>query len=136
MVRPEEERSQIDEWNRTEAGEKDSQITLRGYRVDWGDRGAAEGIRRSEGSVVVAREEVQEEKRFGGVLHRCRDGGRKRPAAECGGRAARLPASKLAEYMVPTWYVRLERLPLTENGKVDRKRCPLRREKDFAVRWV
>jgi len=64
-VRPEEERSQIDEWNRTEAEKRDSQITIRGYRVDLGEIEARlreyEGVREA---VVVAREEVQEEKRL------------------------------------------------------------------------
>jgi aryl carrier-like protein len=134
-VRPEEERSQIDEWNRTEAEKRDSQIKIRGYRVDLGEIEARlreyEGVREA---VVVAREEVQEEKRLVAyyTVAETEDetaGGRVR-----GEELRAYLRQSLPEYMVPAWYVRLERLPLTENGKVDRKALPAPEGEGFAVR--
>jgi amino acid adenylation domain-containing protein/non-ribosomal peptide synthase protein (TIGR01720 family) len=47
------------------------------------------------------------------------------PAAVEGGELARFLQDKLPAYMVPASFVILPRLPLTANGKVDRRRLPL-----------
>jgi len=97
-------------------GRRDEQIKLRGYRIELREIEAV--IREQEGvreAVVVLREEEGKEKRL--VAYVAGEG----LSEEClrEGIGKRLP-----EYMVPWAWVMLEKLPLTSNGKVDRKRLP------------
>jgi amino acid adenylation domain-containing protein len=51
------------------------------------------------------------------------------------GELRRFLAQKVSDYMIPSYFVRLDRLPLTPNGKVDRKALPepeLEVTKEFA----
>src|SRR5581483_6733702 len=98
-------------------GRKDQQVKGRGYRIELGEiearLGGHPGVRES---VVVARETDGGEKQLVGYV-----------VMEEGGRAEELRAylkERLPEYMVPAFVVRLERLPLTANGKVDRRSLP------------
>ena len=88
-------------------------MKVRGYRVELGDvesalRGCA-GVR--EGAVVL---------RDGRLVAYVVDDGVALPESYASMLRERLP-----EYMVPSAYVRLESLPLTVNGKLDRSRLPL-----------
>src|SRR5581483_7156134 len=98
-------------------GRKDQQVKVRGYRIELGEiearLGGHPGVRES---VVVARETDGGEKQLVGYV-----------VMEEGGRAEELRAylkERLPEYMVPAFVVALERLPLTANGKVDRRSLP------------
>lgn len=100
-------------------GRVDHQIKIRGYRVEPSD--------------VEAALEKQTQVREAFVMAREFGPGDKRLVAYLGTDLANPPgvselraflATKLPEYMIPSAFVLLEKLPLNSNGKVDRKALP------------
>jgi non-ribosomal peptide synthase protein (TIGR01720 family) len=101
-------------------GRLDEQVKVRGYRIELGEVEAA--LRESEDvaeCVVVAREEGGGDKRLVAYVVRAGGGGEGGAAQWRGSLKLRLP-----DYMIPSSFVELERLPLTANGKVDRRALP------------
>jgi amino acid adenylation domain-containing protein/non-ribosomal peptide synthase protein (TIGR01720 family) len=98
-------------------GRFDHQVKLRGFRVELGEVEAAlakhDAVREV---VVVAREEKPGDKRLIAYYVPERDAA----ASEL----RTFLKERLPEYMVPALFVALERLPLSPNGKVDRKALP------------
>ena len=101
-------------------GRNDHQVKIRGFRIELGEIEAqlarCTGVR--EGAVLT-REDIEGEKRLVAYLV---------PEDP-----ARLPTAKelrerlmgtLPEYMVPSAFVILERMPVSPNGKLDRKALP------------
>ncbi|MCT8330099.1 MupA/Atu3671 family FMN-dependent luciferase-like monooxygenase [Albidovulum sediminis] len=98
-------------------GRLDHQVKIRGYRIELGEiEAAAEAAPFVRQAVVVAREDVPGDLRL--VVYVTAAEGF---AAE--GLAADLK-SRLPAHMVPAHVVRLPEMPLTPNGKVDRKALP------------
>ena len=100
-------------------GRNDFQVKIRGFRIETGEIEAVLGKHPNIGqALVIARED---------------EGGRKRLVAylvpqrgaqlEIGSIKAYL-GEQLPEYMIPSAFVRLEALPVTSHGKIDRKKLP------------
>jgi amino acid adenylation domain-containing protein/non-ribosomal peptide synthase protein (TIGR01720 family) len=99
----------------------DNQTKLRGFRIELGEIESildrTPGVRQS---VVVVREDVPGNQQLVAyVVGATTNGG----APEASALKTAL-ASKLPEYMVPSAIVMLEALPLTLNGKIDRRALP------------
>src|SRR5581483_1948220 len=101
------------------AGRIDNQVKVRGYRIELGEVETVRGQHPAvQECVVVAREEVAGDKRLVGYVVAA--AGQSVNAAELRGWVK----ERLPEYMVPVAMVAMERLPLSPNGKVDRKNLP------------
>jgi amino acid adenylation domain-containing protein len=101
-------------------GRADEQVKVRGYRIEVGEVESAltehTGVREA---VVTARGDGSGEKRLVAYVV----GEEESPAPTVGELREHL-RERLPEYMVPSVFVVLERLPLTANGKVDRRALP------------
>ncbi|TFF01577.1 amino acid adenylation domain-containing protein, partial [Pseudomonas sp. BCA14] len=97
-------------------GRNDDQVKIRGVRIELGEietrLSEQAGVREA---VVLARE--------GRLVAYFTERGTQQPALDIDALRSGLLAC-LPEYMVPAAYVRLDHMPLTANGKLDRKALP------------
>ena len=110
-------------------GRIDHQVKIRGMRIELGEIEAAlqehDSVRQA---VVIVREDEGGEKRL--VAYVVPEGESEEGSHGSGRAGLQISelrehlVGKLPEYMVPTAYVQLERIPLSHNGKIDRKSLP------------
>ncbi|KJD40211.1 bacitracin synthetase [Paenibacillus polymyxa] len=98
-------------------GRIDNQAKIRGYRIETGEIESqllrVEGVREA---VVLVRSDANGQKAL--CAYYTTDG--ELTVADL----KRAISSELPGYMIPSYFVELERLPLTSNGKIDRKALP------------
>lgn len=111
-------------------GRIDHQVKIRGFRIELGEIESQLVLDAEVGSaVVMAREDAPGEKRL--VAYITQKEGRTSEGAEHKDKqalVARLRSSLqtvLPDYMVPALYVILDEIPLTPNGKIDKKALPV-----------
>lgn len=98
-------------------GRIDGQVKIRGYRIELEEIEAV--ILQSDlvkQAVVIAKEDVDGDKKLVGYVVG-KDAFEKEKIAS-------YLSSKLPDYMLPTFIVELDRIPLTSNGKVDKRALP------------
>jgi non-ribosomal peptide synthetase component F/acyl carrier protein len=98
-------------------GRSDEQVKVRGYRIELGEIEAVlNECRTVKQSVVLAKDDGRGGKRLVGYVVG--------EGVETAAELKRHVRGRLPEHMVPEVIIALEEMPITANGKVDRKRLP------------
>ncbi|MGG1672071.1 condensation domain-containing protein, partial [Paenibacillus sp. NRS-1783] len=99
-------------------GRIDHQVKIRGYRIELGEVEAnLLKVEAVQEAIILAREDAQGQNQLVAYYVAERE--------VSTGELRNLLGEKLPNYMVPSYFVQLEFMPLTPNGKIDRKALPL-----------
>lgn len=100
-------------------GRIDHQVKIRGFRIELEE---IESVMRShplvKHLVVIDREDILGDRKL--VAYVVTEGNQTLEP----GRLKEFLKKKLPDYMIPSWFVCLDKLPMTPNGKIDRKALP------------
>lgn len=100
------------------AGRKDHQVKIRGYRIELGEVEAALlNIEHVQEAVILARENAEGQS----DLYAYFTGEKSLPINQLKEKLS----DQIPGYMVPSYLMQLEQMPLTSNGKVNRSALPL-----------
>ncbi len=101
-------------------GRRDSQVKIRGYRIELGEI-ESQCLKHPEinEAVVIVKENKDGEKNLC-----CYFVPRQWDRAPGDMEVSAFLAGELPDYMLPTFFVTLEKFPLTQSGKIDRNRLP------------
>nr|WP_237179257.1 non-ribosomal peptide synthetase [Paenibacillus sp. MMS18-CY102] len=97
-------------------GRIDHQVKIRGYRIELGEIEAQLLKVGAREAIVIAREDEDGQKEL------CAYFVADQPYTA--GELRELLARELPSYMIPAYFVQLDRMPLTSNGKIDRRSLP------------
>ncbi|WP_236707129.1 non-ribosomal peptide synthetase, partial [Pseudomonas sp. Leaf129] len=110
-------------------GRNDDQIKIRGFRVELGEIAARLAEHRSIREAVVVAQGEEADKRLVAYVVAQSEVQDTPQDSEAGlalaGALRDYLSSRLPDYMVPSAFVRMESLPLTGNGKLDRRALPI-----------
>ena len=115
-------------------GRVDHQVKIRGYRIELGEIEAVlKGQPEIKQAVVIVREDTRGDKRLVAYYTDSPIGETEKGTIGAEQFRSHLSAS-LPEYMIPAAYVRLDDMPLTPNGKLDRKALPAPETASYSTR--
>ena len=116
-------------------GRNDHQVKIRGFRIELEEIEAR--LAEHDGvadALVLVREDTPGNQRLV-AYYTCAETTNQSEPFPGGDMLRRHLAARLPEYMVPAVYMRLESMPLTPNGKLDRKALPVPGEHAYAVNY-
>ena len=116
-------------------GRRDEQVKLRGYRIELGEIEQALNAHPQvrESAAIVREDKPGDQRLVAYVVPRSEllyqteietDGSNLSPETLTSGALQNYLRERLPDYMVPSTFVRLEKLPTLANGKIDRKALP------------
>ena len=99
-------------------GRKDDQVKIRGYRIELGEiENRLKDKEAIKDAVVLARDTSESEKELVAYIVS--------NSLESTASLRSYLSSSLPDYMIPAYYVQLEEIPLTANGKIDKNALPI-----------
>ncbi len=98
-------------------GRVDNQVKINGFRIELGEiEENIQAIETIQSSIVIAQNTTEDQLKLVAYFTSSTEENIDAIKATLG--------QKLPEYMIPSYFVQLEEMPLTNNGKIDRKQLP------------